>query len=226
MVWLYSILKHSQVSYNNAEPFDLSLQFKNIKCEEEKEVKIELNDVDLTLKKEQEEIEIKQKYERIISDAKSEAERIINEAKAQSEHITKVSEKKGFDKGINLANKKCDEAMGNLLKLETELKQELENKVTEFKDNILNLSFLLSEKIINIECDKKDNVILDTLNGIINKFRDEKNITVEVSKNNFDKLVLTDLNEECNIRYNEEFGETDVHIALENGIIDASIDVQ
>jgi len=223
---LYSVLKHSQVSYNHAQPYFVAQprDFQNV--EYGNELECELDSAELTEKREQEELQVNHKYNQILSDAKRQAEAIIRDAQEEGNRLAKAREKEGFEQGTMLAQKKHAEEMEKLEKLKLDLQEEFERKVAEFKNDILYLSLTLTQKIIKTECEKDDTIILNILDSVVNKYRDEKNLTVEVSKNNFDKLTSSGTKPDYNLRMNEEFDDTNIQVSLDNGIIDASIDVQ
>lgn len=217
---MYSILKHSQVSFNHEEPYYVAQNSHNV------EYKNRLEDSGKLLAREQDDFDVNQKYDQILNDAQCKADEIIRSAVEEGERLAKLREKEGFEEGRRLADKERDEEIDALRKFKIELHEDFEKKVSEFKNNILDLSLALSEKIIKTECAKDNDIILNMLENIVSKYRDENNLTVEVSKNIFDKLTSTGVKTDYNLRQNEEFKDTDIQISLANGVIDASIDVQ
>lgn len=214
------------MSFNHAEPYYIVQGLQKNESNNELEAVSVTDHTEPAARREQEELENRLKQEQIIKDAKLKAEEILRNAQVEGERLAKVKEKEGFERGNHLANEIHEQEMKKLEDLKLQLREDFESKVAEFKNSILDLSLVLTKKVIKTECEKNDCIILNILDNVVNKYRDEKNLTVEVSKNNFDKLTATGLKTDCKLRVNEEFSDTDLQVSVDSGIIDASIDVQ
>ena len=220
---MYSVFKHSQVTYNHTEPYFVA---KEPKCGEAMEEKCTSSEETLPKKQVIDEEEALKKYEEIIASAKCEAEKMIEKAKSESQNLLNQNKKEGFEKGMVLAAEKLDLEMEKLEKQQIKLQNDFENKVLELKKSVLSLSFVLSEKIIKKECQEDDQVIIRILDEIIRQYRDEKHLTIEVSKNNSEKLSKILSSDQYDIRSNENFQDSDIQVSSDNGVVDASVNVQ
>lgn len=224
---LYKVLKNARVTYEENPCYlggestheDVSVPHKVItdfhSREKDLEERIKNAEAELELAKTQLATEMKQKTIGVVNTAKSACERLTDE-----------SVKKGFDEGMKVARKRCDDLDAEIEKLKKDVIDKCDKHLEVIEDNILELAFAMARKIIDIELEKNDEAILSALNNVLTRFKDEKNLSIEVSEDVAEKLNTEKMKAIYSVKINKELSNEEIMLNSDYGMIDASIDSQ
>ena len=234
MILLYKVFKDSQITYDVNKPFFLTIvnrsdnevpleNYTDDVAEENQEAENNTLNNHITQKI----LELKaREASRILIKARNESKKIIRNAQIASENIMKSREQEGYARGIERANAEYMEAIKELEEYKNNLKKEYERKIRAFEEQIVDLSLALARKIIDIEIDKNDEAILAALKNVMSKIDVGSDVVIEMSANNIRKINSLLPQHKFKLKENPKLGNTDILLNSENGIIDASLDVQ
>lgn len=222
---MYNVIKGAKVNYNNKTPFviESEIEDKSSELTNEQEA-IVVSEINRRVK----EIEKNANViaEEIIQRAQSEAEQMLEQVRYESAKIFDVKQKEGFEKGLNEAAEKYAVVLENSNKLIEEQKCRFEEEIKKLSDDILELSVQMAQKITDIEFRRNDEAILAALNKVMEDYKNEKNVIIELSLKNLERLKETELAKKYTLQENKLLGEKDALIDLDNGTIDISMDKQ
>lgn len=222
---MYNVIKGAKVNYNNKTPFviESEIEDKSSELTNEQEA-IVVSEINRRVK----EIEKNANViaEEIIQRAQSEAEQMLEQVRYESAKIFDVKQKEGFEKGLNEAAEKYAVVLENSNKLIEEQKCRFEEEIKKLSDDILGLSVQMAQKITDIEFRRNDEAILAALNKVMEDYKNEKNVIIELSLKNLERLKETELAKKYTLQENKLLGEKDALIDLDNGTIDISMDKQ
>lgn len=222
---MYNVIKGAKVNYNNKTPFVIESEIEDksseLTNEQEAIVTSEINRRVKEIEKNANVI-----AEEIIQRAHSEAEQMLEQIRYESAKIFEVKQKEGFEKGLNEAAEKYAVVLENSNKLIEEQKCRFEEEIKKFSDDILDLSVQMAQKITDIEFRRNDEAILAALNKVMEDYKNEKNVIIELSIKNLERLKETELAKKYTLQENKLLGEKDALIDLDNGTIDISMDKQ
>lgn len=222
---MYNVIKGAKVNYNNKTPFviESEIEDKSSELTNEQEA-IVVSEINRRVK----EIEKNANViaEEIIQRAQSEAEQMLEQVRYESAKIFDVKQKEGFEKGLNEAAEKYAVVLENSNKLIEEQKCRFEEEIKKLSDDILELSVQMAQKITDIEFRRNDEAILAALNKVMEDYKNEKDVIIELSLKNLERLKETELAKKYTLQENKLLGEKDALIDLDNGTIDISMDKQ
>ncbi|MCX7715737.1 MAG: FliH/SctL family protein [Clostridia bacterium] len=221
---MYRVIKQSQVAYGSEDMYYIEEGCRI--SSETALLSIRQREIELDERIKQKEEQIAVERQRILDEARQKANQILAEAEGEGKRIFEAKKQEGFQEGLALAEEKIAEFVCETENLKEDLSAEFEKKVRYFEEQILDLALVLSRKIIDIELDKNDEAILAAVKGLINRFRDENNLIIELSEENAEKLKSVQMKKKLVIKENNELDNQGVLLNSEHGIIDASIDVQ
>lgn len=151
---------------------------------------------------------------------------VVNTAKAACDRLTDESVRKGFDEGMKVARKRCENLDSEIETLKSQVIDKCDKHLEVIENNILELAFVLARKIIDIELEKNDEAILSALDNVLTRFKDEKNLSIEVSEDVAEKLDAEKLKAIYSVNVNKELSNEEILLNSNYGTIDASIDSQ
>ena len=103
---------------------------------------------------------------------------IISRAKDEAENIKQQAIKDGFAKGLNMAKANIDE----LKKTIASLLAVKEKAIDNYKDDIIEISVKIAEKLLKKQIEEDDTVILNILSEVISDIaKDEKHIIIKIN---------------------------------------------
>ncbi len=224
---LYKVLKNARVTYEENPCYlggekphdDISVPRKTMEDFHERERALEQRIKDA-------EAEIEQQKRNFLAQMRLETARIVENAKSECSAELFRQASKGFDEGMKVARNRCEELDGELEKLKGEIESEFAKQIEDIKSNITELAFMLARKIINIELEKDDTAILSALNDVLIRFKDEKNLVIEISEELADKIDVSKLKPIYEVSVNRELTNEEILLNSDYGTIDASIDAQ
>lgn len=222
---MYNVIKGGRVNYNNDNPFvvEAKLEDKSAELTSEQEA-IVVSEINRRLN------EIKKNAnviaEEIIQKAQTEAEQMLEQVRYESAKIFDTKQREGFEKGLNEAAEKYKVVLENSNRLLETEKLRFEEEINRLSDDVLDLSVQMAQKITNIEFERNDKAILAALNNVMEDYKNEKNVIIELSAKNLKRLEETELAKKYTLRENKIFGDKDATIDLDNGTIDISMDKQ
>lgn len=227
MSCLYKVLKNAQVTYDKKTCY-----LGGEKLHEDRAVSHKVMDDFHMREKALEEMtqqakeKIEQDEQNFLAKMRIETERIVENAKRECSAMAIEQAKAGFDVGIKIAEKRCEEIDKELNKLKAEITSGFDLQMSALKENVVDLALVLARKIINIELEKDDAAILSALNDVLIRFKDEKNLSIEISEELASKLDIEKLKPIYEINVNRELTNEEILLNSNYGTIDASIDAQ
>lgn len=227
MSCLYKVLKNAQVTYDKKTCY-----LGGEKLHEDKAVSHKVMDDFHMREKALEEMtkrakeEIEQNERNFRANMRIETERIVESAKSECSAMAMKQARAGFDEGMKVAQKRCEELDKEIDKLKSEITSDFALQMEALKENVVDLALVLARKIINIELEKDDAAILSALNDVLIRFKDEKNLSIEVSEEIAEKLDIEKLKPLYEININRELTNEEILLNSNYGTIDASIDAQ
>jgi flagellar assembly protein FliH len=174
----------------------------------------------------QSELKIKKQEEEIIGSAKTQAFYIVDEAEKQGEMIKQRSTQEGILDGLKLAAAEYCEQYISLERDKEELKKRCDKRIADIENQIIDTAFMLAQKIIGVELERNDEVLQNVIKQAIEKVKDDKELAVELSQANADRINKDEIQNNFKIKANENFGIDDILIHSEHGTIDVSIQKQ
>lgn len=224
---LYKVLKNARVTYEEKPCYlggekphdDISVPHKAMDDFHERERALEQR-----IKNAESEIEAEKR--RFQAEMRLETARIVENAKSECSAEMLRQAHKGFDEGMKVAKSRCDALDGEIEKLKSEIGGEFEKQIEELKGNITTLALMLARKIISIELEKDDTAVLSALNDVLIRFKDEKNLTIELSEELAEKIDISKIKPIYEISVNRELTNEEILLNSDYGTIDASIDAQ
>ncbi|MCH5184805.1 MAG: hypothetical protein J1F64_01640 [Oscillospiraceae bacterium] len=171
----------------------------------------------------QSELNIKQQEESILGAAKAQASRIVGEAEQQGEMIKNKMSQEGLLNGLRLAAEEYCEEYLKLEKYKQQLKIGCDERIKSIEDQIIEIAFVLAEKITDIEISRNDEAFFAAVKNALERVKDDKELAVELSQANAQRIDRMEIRETFKTRVNENFGIDDMLLHSEHGTIDMSI---
>lgn len=128
----------------------------------------------------------------ILRNAEASAKRIIAEARAGADEIKKTAREEGYRDGREQGLREIDA----LIQAQTEDARQVFEKLEAYKrdlhqdllDNVLGLSFDISEKIVNIHLKRDDTVYVDIAKKAIQALNASSKFALHVSRSEYDRF--------------------------------------
>jgi len=222
---LYNVIKGVTVNYDSQAPFvvETVLEDKSHELTEEQDL-IVRNEINRRLR------ELEKNTEVItggmINKAQSEVDTMLEQARRESAMLFEEKRREAFETGTREAEQKYSVILENSNDLIEKEKATFEEAISRMSDDILDLAIEMAQKIIKIEFDRNDKAILNALSRVIEDYKNEKKLIVELSAKNLEILKNHELAKKYEFRENKVLGEKDALIEVESGIIDISMDKQ
>ena len=224
---LYNVLKNTSVTYES-KPCYLGGEEnhidKNISNETVHE--FERREQELENKFKNADIEIEAKRKTMINELQREVNRIVEQTKSECKELLIQKTEEGFKEGMKVAEKRCENLDSELEVLKKEIVKQYDDSRKIIDNNILELAFILARKIIDIQIERDDTAILSALENIMTRFKDDNNLTVDVSEDVAQKLNSEEQKAKYKINANKELSNEEILLNSSYGTVDASIDVQ
>ena len=133
-----------------------------------------------------------EKADEIIVNAKIEAEKIENQAKLNSEIMYEHAQREGYKSGIEKSFFEI-ESFKNEIKKNTEkdmtlLKREVSKQLNEIENEIIDISFLISKKIVCHEIESNENTIIKMVAEVLEQVKDKKSLKIFTDKRDIEKI--------------------------------------
>lgn len=167
----------------------------------------------------------------IIKNAEEEAKKIVEKTNQEAVAILSSSIVEGYKRGLVLANKKTEELL-NAAKREAEeiiesTKERTEEIINSQEEGIVNLSFDIAKKILDVEIDRNDKVFCAIIKKALEKFSAETDAKITMAYDDLSRLD-TSLTGGSNIKFtgDKNMKKGDILIETEKGTIDASVNSQ
>ncbi len=174
----------------------------------------------------QSELKLKKQEEEIIGAAKANAAAILKDAENQGEILKQEQSREGFVTGLNIAAEEyCKEYTG-LEKYKQQLEVRCDGRIEEIENQIVDIAFVLAKKIIDVEIDRNDEAIQAVIKGALDKVKDDKELALELSQANAERVDGMAVKNNFKIKANESFGADEFMLHSEHGTIDMSIKKQ
>ena len=224
---LYNVLKNTSVTYES-KPCYLGGEENHIdKNISNKTVhEFERREKELENKFKSADIEIEAKRKTMINELQREVSRIVEQTKSECKELLAQKTKEGFKEGVKVAEKRCENLDSELEVLKKEIVKQYDDSRKIIDNNILELAFILARKIIDIQIERDDTAILSALENIMTRFKDDNNLTVDVSEDVAQKLNSEEQKTKYKINANKELSNEEILLNSSYGTVDASIDVQ
>lgn len=224
---LYNVLKNTSVTYES-KPCYLGGEENHIdKNISNKTVhEFERREQELENKFKSADIEIEAKRKTMINELQREVNRIVEQTKSECKELLAQKTKEGFKEGVKVAEKRCENLDSELEVLKKEIVKQYDDSRKIIDNNILELAFILARKIIDIQIERDDTAILSALENIMTRFKDDNNLTVDVSEDVAQKLNSEEQKAKYKINANKELSNEEILLNSSYGTVDASIDVQ
>lgn len=224
---LYNVLKNTSVTYES-KPCYLGGEENHIdKNISNKTVhEFERREKELENKFKSADIEIEAKRKTMINELQREVSRIVEQTKSECKELLAQKTKEGFKEGVKVAEKRCENLDSELEVLKKEIVKQYDDSRKIIDNNILELAFILARKIIDIQIERDDTAILSALENIMTRFKDDNNLTVDVSEDVAQKLNSEEQKAKYKINANKELSNEEILLNSSYGTVDASIDVQ
>ncbi len=127
-----------------------------------------------------------------LQSANEKAENIIKEAYENAEKIRKSAWQEGYNQGKNDAesevSKFMQEQTNTARNIFANMERYKENLFGELKDSVLQLSFDIAEKIVNIELQKDDKVYEGIVIKAINELKCAEKLVIHVGKAEYERF--------------------------------------
>ncbi len=224
---LYNVLKNTSVTYES-KPCYLGGEENHIdKNISNKTVhEFERREKELENKFKNADIEIEAKRKTMINELQREVNRIVEQTKSECKELLAQKTEEGFKEGVKVAEKRCENLDSELEVLKKEIVKQYDDSRKIIDNNILELAFILARKIIDIQIERDDTAILSALENIMTRFKDDNNLTVDVSEDVAQKLNSEEQKAKYKINANKELSNEEILLNSSYGTVDASIDVQ
>lgn len=218
-----NIIKNTQVVYNTQNPYNLTKpQPRNSGAAVGADVNDEVAINGDVIQRMDEANKI---ASQIIGDANAKAQAILNAAGLRAQELVKIKREEGYAQGCQKAERLLNEKLLEISRLKAELNDHFQESIQNIKIQVLDLSLSFAKDIIYREIARDDTVILSMANGLMDKFRNEKDITLQVSARNAEILRAADL-KDATILECPELKDDELLMNTANGTIDASVSVR
>lgn len=222
---MYNVIKGVSVNYDDRKPFVIE----TIIEDESEDLTDEQEAIVLReIARREKEIEksAQGRVEVMINQAQNDVEKMLEDARREAALLYESQRKAGYEKGALEASEKYSVILENSNTLIEKEHKRFESEIAKLSDDVLSLSLEMAKKIMNIEFERNDIAILGALNKLIDEYKNEKKLIIDVSVENLERLKNTELAEKYEIRANKSLGDKDAQIELDSGIIDLSADKQ
>lgn len=178
----------------------------------------------------------------IREDAVKRAAQIISDAEAEAVSIRENAMKEGYEKGLSdgqmEAMKRADEYLNNIRDEQDMIKRQIEEenleKLYSFEESVVDVSCELIKKLTGIVVDDYKEVMLHIINNAISNADASRHFVISVSEGNYayvldnkDRIVNAgNPNISLEIFSDAKLDNRGCLIETDNGIIDASMDIQ
>lgn len=217
-----NIIKNTQVIYNTQNPYNLTKpqlgKSDAAKVDVADEVAINsdaLHRID----------EANKIANQIIADTNAKAQAILSVAGLRAQELLETKQEEGYTQGCQKAEKLLNEKLIEISRLKAQLNDHFQESIQNMQTQVLSLSLSFAKDIIYREIARDDTAILSMVNGLMDKFREEKDITLQVSARNAEILREADL-KRAKIQECPELKDDELLMNTENGTIDASVEVR
>lgn len=222
---MYNVIKGMAVNYDDQKPFVIEAvmedESEDLTDEQEAIVRREI------ARREKEiEANAEKRVKEMINRAQNDAEQMLEDARREAAVIYNSQRKAGYEQGALEASEKYSVILENSNALIERENERFENEIKRLSDDVLDLSLEMAKKIMNIEFERNDLAILGALNKLIDEYKNEKKLIIDVSVENLNRLKDTELAEKYELRANKALSDRDAQIELDSGIIDLSADKQ
>lgn len=170
--------------------------------------------------------------------AEEKAKKIISNAIALSEQIKKDAFDKGYNEGMQQAQK-AGEEMLELNRREfsgflSDMRKSCEEKIAQVENSVLELSCAIAEKIVNITLEKNDIVFVGLIKKAVRQLGACEKFTIRVGQREYDRYfgegcqwLMDELDSApFKVIRDSEIKDGGCVIESEDGTIDASADTQ
>ena len=156
---------------------------------------------------------------------------IISRAKDEAENIKQKAIKDGFTKGLNIAKANIDElkiTIASLLSIR-------EKAIERYKDDIIEISIKIAEKLLKKQIEEDRTIILNILSEVLaNIAKDEKHIIIKINpadektvKENISPLIPSSFSDtKVTIEKNSKIDHGSCIVETKSGVIDAQFSTQ
>lgn len=171
----------------------------------------------------QSELRLKQQEENIIRSARAQAAQITKEAENQGEILKQQQSRDGFSAGLNIAAEQYCRQYAELEKYKQQLDEKCDRRIEMVENQIVDVALVLAKKIIDVEIDRNDEAIQSVIKGALDKVKDDKELALELSQANAERIDEMAVKHNFKVKANESFGIDDLMLHSEHGTIDMSI---
>lgn len=227
MKCLYNVLKNTSVTYKSEPCYlggDSLSSDKNVSNEMVNEFNYKSKKLEEKLKNADAEIEAARKS--MLETLRFECDDIVENARNECRQMLTQKVKEGFDEGMKIAAKRYEKIEAELEKTKNDVTAQCQKRNDIIEENVLELALMLSRKIIDIQLKKDDESILTALKDTMVRFKEEKNLVVEVSEDVAARLDSEKFAAVYKINANKALSDEEILLNSSYGTVDASIDVQ
>ncbi|MGE4484059.1 MAG: FliH/SctL family protein [Oscillospiraceae bacterium] len=134
----------------------------------------------------------KKQAEEILSDAKEKARILMEKSHAEAKVIFEEARKAGFDEGAQKAEKegqeRCRREIDGIRNVLEEICSSREAMIDETEDDIIDLVFDISKKVINVQMEKDDKTFIELVRNALGKLKREGKLVVRVSPDEYHRI--------------------------------------
>ena len=171
---------------------------------------------------------------RILEEAYAQRDNIVNTARGEAGRIHDQAKTEGYNQGLNQALEDISQDMAGIQAAVDRLGQGLEEFKRQMNERVAGLAFMMAEKILRKKVEYDEAELADMVAGAVLSGRDKENITVHIPE---DAVGLVEALEKRLEPLRDKMGgvlriKTEsrppgfVQVETEEGIVDASLDVQ
>ena len=179
-------------------------------------------------------ISAEQSAARILEEAYAQRDNIVNTARGEAGRIHDQAKTEGYNQGLNQAMEDISQDMAGIQAAVDRLGQGLEEFKRQMNERVAGLAFMMAEKILRKKVEYDEAELADMVAGAVLSERDKENITVHIPE---DAVGLVETLEKRLEPLRDKMGgvlriKTEsrppgfVQVETEEGIVDASLDVQ
>lgn len=173
----------------------------------------------------------------IIENAENEAKKIVENANHEAVTVLNASSIEGYRKGVSLANEKTEEiirsAKTKAAGIIEKMKENSDEIINSLEDDMINLSFDIAKKIIDVELDRNDDVLVSIIKNALGKFKSDTNTKIVMQAQDLAKLdediiksAINDKSTNIEFMSGSEMKKGDLIIETERGSVDAGVNSQ
>lgn len=171
----------------------------------------------------QTQMDLRDQENEILSNAKTQGYCIVKDAESRGEIIKQEKANEGLMEGLNLAAEEYAKEYIHLEEYKQQLNRRCDERIKQIEEQMLDMAFILAEKIIDIEISRNDEAIKKVFKETLDKLKDDKELVMELSQANVDKINSMDLKHNFKTKVNDSLRIDEVLLHSEHGTIDASV---